>query len=133
MNRVKGFTLIELLIVLAIVGIISSIAYPSFKSFMIKAHRGDAQAELIKAQLSQTTQHILNPSYSTVAADIGLPATHDYYDFHVVSAGKSTYLLKAVAKNDSSQADDEQQCRTLFIDQNSFHSTDGFISNDDCW
>jgi len=133
MNRAKGFTLIELLIVIAIIGIISSIAYPSFKSFMIKARRGDAQAELIKAQLAQTTQHILNPTYSTVAVDIGLPATHDYYDFSVISAGKTTYLLKAVAKTGTTQADDEAQCTTLFIDQNSFHSKDGSISNANCW
>ena len=132
MKNTQGFTLIELLIVIAIIAILGGLAYPSYQSYMIQTRRGDAKAELIKAQLQQTSLHILN-SYSAVGASIGLPTSHDYYAFSVVSAGASTYLMKAVAKSGTTQAKDETACQTLFIDQNSNHTSDGSTDNGQCW
>lgn len=133
MKKRQGVTLIELLIVIAIMGILAGIAYPSYQSHMIKARRSDAQAELIKAQLKQTSLHILAPSYSTVAASIGLPTNHSYYTFTVVSAGVASYSMKATAKAGTTQMNDASACQTLFIDQNSAHTSDGSINNDQCW
>ena len=132
MKKNQGFTLIELLIVIAIIAILGGLAYPSYQSYMMQTRRADAKTELIKAQLKQTSLHILNP-YATVAASVGLPTSHDYYTFSVVSAGASTYLMKAVAKNGTTQANDETACRTLFIDQSSKHTSDGSTGNEQCW
>ena len=133
MTKNRGFTLIELLIVIAIIGIIGGIAYPSYQSHMIKAQRSDAQTELLKAQLEQTSLHILNPTYSNVIASIGLPTNSPHYTFSIVSAGAATYSMKAVAKSSSMQANDTEACKTLFIDQNSTHTSDGSTNNDQCW
>lgn len=135
MEKTKGITLIELLVVIAIIGILASIAYPSYKSYMLRANRDDAKTELQKAQLLQSTLHILNPTYSTSEAEVRLPDNHDYYTFTIVSAGKTTYLMKAVAKAGTIQADDEPQCTTLVINQDSGHYKDDLatIANDECW
>lgn len=133
MKNAQGFTLIELLIVIAIIAILGAVAYPSYQSYMIESRRGEARTELIKAQLKQSSLYILNPSYSDVEEDLGLPASHDYYTFSVVSAGTTTYLMKAVAKSGTSQANDEAECQTLFIDQDSNHTSDGSTNNDQCW
>ena len=49
----QGFTLIELMIVVAIVGILSAIAYPSYAEYIRKGHRADARAGLLQAQQVQ--------------------------------------------------------------------------------
>lgn len=45
-----GFTLIELMIVVAIVGILSAVAYPSYTEYVRRGHRADARAGLLQAQ-----------------------------------------------------------------------------------
>ncbi len=49
----KGITLIELMIVVAIVGIIASIAYPSYQDQMRKTRRADGQAMLMEVMNAQ--------------------------------------------------------------------------------
>jgi type IV pilus assembly protein PilE len=46
----NGFTLIELMIVVAIVGILSAVAYPSYAEYVRRGHRADAKAGLLQAQ-----------------------------------------------------------------------------------
>ena len=55
MNKLKqrGFTLIELMIIVAIVGILASIAYPAYQDSVRKAKRADGINALVKLQLAQ--------------------------------------------------------------------------------
>jgi type IV pilus assembly protein PilE len=43
MNKNKGFTLIEMMIVVAIIGILTAIAYPSYTEYVIRSNRSAAQ------------------------------------------------------------------------------------------
>ncbi|MGO2997141.1 MAG: type IV pilin protein [Moraxellaceae bacterium] len=46
-NRsLQGFTLIELMIVVAIIGVLAAIAYPSYQSYVIKTKRVDMMTEM---------------------------------------------------------------------------------------
>lgn len=69
-RRESGFTLIEVMIVVVIVGIIASIALPSYQSSIRKSRRSDAHALLQAAQLAQEKFRLNNTSYA-VTADFG--------------------------------------------------------------
>ena len=46
--RQRGFTLIEIMIVVAIVGILTAIAMPSYNEYIRRGHRAEARAALLQ-------------------------------------------------------------------------------------
>lgn len=68
--RHKGFTLIEVMIVVAIVGILTAIAMPSYNEYIRRGHRADARAGLLQAQ-----QYLERASTATGVYPTALPAT----------------------------------------------------------
>lgn len=69
-KKQHGFTLIELMIVVAIVGILSAIAYPSYAEYIRRGHRADARAGLLQAQ-----QWLERASTATGVYPTSLPTT----------------------------------------------------------
>lgn len=64
----KGFTLIELVIAIAIIGILSAIAYPNYQKYVIKTKRADMMAELTSMGGKIESAKLAQGSYSRVNA-----------------------------------------------------------------
>lgn len=66
-----GFTLVELLAVLAILGILAALVYPSYTHQMVKARRLEAQLALLEAMQRQEQYRALHHSYVAFSLDAG--------------------------------------------------------------
>lgn len=67
----RGFTLIELMIVVAIVGVISMVAYPSYQQHVLRTHRATAAACLHELALQMDRRFSTSMAFDQPA---GLPA-----------------------------------------------------------
>jgi type IV pilus assembly protein PilE len=118
-----GFTLVELMIVVAIIGIISTLAFPSYQGFIQSTNRGAAQADLMALAAAMERHKAAAFSYEGAAegaSDTGKPAifhTHSpsaepvaskKYDLTIslVAASGNSYQLKAGPVSGGVQAGD---------------------------
>src|SRR5690606_33311988 len=74
MQRTAGFTLVETMVAVAIAGILSSIAYPSYVGVMNKARRFDAAAAMTSLRMAQERHRANDPQYAGTLAQIRIPA-----------------------------------------------------------
>jgi prepilin-type N-terminal cleavage/methylation domain-containing protein len=67
-RRPRGFTLIEVMITVAIVGILSAVAYPSYRDYVLRGQLVDATNGLSNFRAEMERHFQDNRSYQTVAA-----------------------------------------------------------------
>jgi len=103
----KGFSLVELMIVLAIIGLLSAIAYPSYDSYMKKSRRSDAKVALQAMADKQERFYLQNNTYTTNTASVGGTGTEEnYYVLSIDSADVNAFALTATAVAGGPQAAD---------------------------
>ena len=67
-RRMDGFTLVELMIVVAIIGILAAIAYPSYQQYVLRANRAEAKAILTETAQLMERRFTTCGTYGTNAA-----------------------------------------------------------------
>src|SRR5688572_26013081 len=78
LNRLKslgytgGFTLIEAMIVVAVIGLLSAIAYPSYTQYVIRANRSAAQQFMLRIASRQEQYRLDARSYASTVSALNL-------------------------------------------------------------
>ncbi len=99
-SRIAGTTLIELMIVVIVVGILASVAIPSYHRYSMRAHRTEAKSALLAVQLRQERFYLDNRTYTNNLAALGLPEQSEkgVYDIDLTAADALTYTATATPK-----------------------------------
>jgi len=136
--KIHGFTLIELMVTVAIIGILSSIAYPSYLDSIYKSRRADAKGALLGLSNAMERHYTETNSYTAAAAsgaDTGLPAIYAqqspvsggtaYYTLSINASTTNTYTLRATPAG----AQSSDSCGNLEITHTGIKSP----STAGCW
>ena len=131
-RTLRGFTLVELMIVVAILGILASIAYPSYMEYVKRSNRAEAIALVMEdahymeryftaqntyagATLPQTKV----PQNGTTRFTLGFSGTPD----------ATSYTLQATPASGYSDA----TCGTLTVNQAGVQTKSGTGALAECW
>jgi type IV pilus assembly protein PilE len=131
-RRQSGFSLIEIVVAIAVVGILASIAYPTYTSSVRKTRRAEAEAELVNRAQQMERYFSANATY--VGGFVGNPPAG--YTLTATNVTATGYTLRATRTVDEKASQLDDQCGDLtftstgvrgIVNQNS-----GLTAND-CW
>lgn len=138
-NANAGFSLIELMIVLALIGVITAIAVPSYQAQQQKSRRADAISALEKAAAREEQHYFQYNVYTADESQLGGTASYitspeGYYRIVATQAGGNTqeYMLTATPPVGSPQTNDSA-CKQLTLNHLGVKSAVPATNADLCW
>ncbi len=133
-RRERGFTLIELIIAVAVIGILVTIAMPTYQEFIQRGRRADAQAFMMEVGARQQHWLVDRRAYAGTIAALGVTPPAGLSNFYLVemdppvNTGTAPPTFEIVATPIGAQASDK--CGVLRLDQAGTKRADGVGS---CW
>ena len=140
-SKIQGFTLIEVMVVVAVIGILAAIAYPSYQDSVTKTRRSAAQGCLVEMAQFMERFYTTNMRYDQTAAGVAVAlanptcradmAAFYTFGFPAGQPTQSTYTLEAVPQG--SQAAADTGCGTLTLTQAGTKGRSGTAALNTCW
>lgn len=131
MKNNKGFTLIEVMIVVAIIGILAAIAYPSYDEYVKRGNRTEGQAFLSDVAARQERYFSQNNAYITDTDDLaklGVSASSPTGKYTLSLSDDDGYTL-TVENNFN-----DTKCEDLTLNALGVRDSTGTRSdNNECW
>ena len=142
-----GVTLLELMAVVVILGVLASIAVPSYRGYILRAQRSEGTTMLLRAAAAQEKYYLQNNSYTDVVAGTGSTSLklfstgntteHGWYTLGIAAGSTgslaSSYTITVTAAG--SQLKDSN-CRTFTITETGQRGAKNAGSTDTtnaCW
>lgn len=119
-----GFTLIELIIAVAIIALLSALAWPTLQDAVHRSRRADAMSALSVIQQAQERWRANNPAYQATLTSLpGAQSTtspDQHYELSIVDGSTSAtgYAARATARSSSPQSNDSR-CQWMQVTINS--------------
>lgn len=136
MSRRSGFTMIELLVVVALVAILTALALPSYRSYLIRGRIPDATSQLSAKRVRMEQFYQDNRSYKDAPAGATDDSSSPYFKFSADGGEGDTrsdtgYVLYATGKGAMTGF-------TFSVDQSNARSStvtgvSGWNGNTSCW
>ncbi|EKE00608.1 MAG: type 4 fimbrial biogenesis protein PilE [uncultured bacterium] len=129
----NGFTLIELLIVIALIGILGSIAYPLYGEHLTRVRRTYAATAIVDLAGRMEEYYVSKNTYNDATIEnlrVNNARYKNYYRLDI-TAKDDAYVLHATPLG--KQADSDILCGTLTIDQNGNRTISGSGAIEECW
>jgi type IV pilus assembly protein PilE len=118
----SGFTLIELMITVAIVAILSAIAYPSYEEYVRRGRRSELQVQVLQSAQFMERYFTTNGTYVAAALPTGLTtspenatATARYYDIGITNVTANSFTVTGTRT--SGRGMDSDKCGDFIITQ----------------
>jgi type IV pilus assembly protein PilE len=145
-HGLHGFSLIELLTAVMIVGILASIAIPTYTSQVRKSRRTDARTAVLDLASREERLFSTTNAYSNTPSDIGYGASgatfpmaigSGYYNVSVtVAAGPPAGFSVTATPVTGKGQDKDTQCASFTVDEAGRQTSKDSSSNDSsstCW
>jgi type IV pilus assembly protein PilE len=140
-NSARGMTLIELMIVVAILGIIVAIGYPSYLEQIKKTRRTEGMGELLELADRMERHYSDVGTYDqsdgsdmTATVIYGTTTTAGGYYTLSIDSGTTNVLFTARAAPTSKGQQNTDKCGTFVVNSQGTKSvTGGSLGTADCW
>jgi type IV pilus assembly protein PilE len=95
-NKASGFTLIELMVVVAVIGVLASIAMPAYQDYVLRGKLAEAFSQMASLQVRMEQYYQDNRTYGSGATGANTCGIRDV----LVSGGKVKYFDYKIECND---------------------------------